>query len=460
MTVRAPRQLAIAAVSTLVLSTMPGSVTPLHGQADTGTSRLTLTHAVERALDYYPSLQIAEAGAEAASATLGEAKSEWWPRIQLEASATRFQLPMLAAPIHAFTPDAVPPFDQTLYGGKAMVGFKLFDGGGRMARISAANAEARGASAQGEAIRQRLIASVAVSYLRVLSARGVLQAKDDLVTALTAELDRVNRRLTEGTVARVELLRAEATLAAAEADRVAAAANLDVAERNLARLIGASTSETTASRLLPVGLSALAVEQRQRSAYQEMAGVANPDLEQAREHLNAAESGRKVAVAQWWPSIELAGGWIGYGYPDGLSTEWQLGARLQYPVFTGGARSNTVARARAQTEAAREQLRLEELSVQESVDVAVTAINEVKARVVAMTRAVAQLAEVARIEQLALDAGAGTQIDYLRAEAELSEARASLAEVRHAEIAARIELARVTGELSQEWLDRAVEIAQ
>jgi outer membrane protein len=457
---RAPKQLAFAAVSTLVLSTMPGSVAPLHGQADTGASRLTLTQAVERALDYYPSLQIAEAGADAASAILGEAKSEWWPHIQLEASATRFQLPMLAAPIHAFTPEAVPPFDRTLYGGRAMVGFRLFDGGGRIARISAASAEARGASAQGESTRQGVIASVAVSYLRVLSAQGVLQAKDDLVTALTSELDRVNRRLAEGTVARVELLRAEAALAGAEADRVGAAADLDVAQRNLARLIGASTSETTASRLLPVSLSALAVEQRQRSVYQEMASVANPGLEQAREHLNAAESGRKAAVAQWWPSIELAGGWIGYGYSDGLSTEWQLGAKLQYPLFTGGARSNAVARARAQTDAARERLRLEELAIQESVDVAVTAVNEVKARVVAMTSAVEQLAEVARIEQLALEAGAGTQTDYLRAEAELSAARASLAQVRHAEIAARIELARVTGELSQEWLDRAVEIAQ
>jgi len=458
MIARATRRLAIAAVLTLVLSTT--SVALLQGQVDTATSRLTLTQAVKRALDYYPSLQIAEAGADAASATLGEAKSEWWPRIQLEASATRFQLPMLAAPIHAFTPEAVPPFDRTLYGGRAMVEFRLFDGGGRIARIGAASAEARGASAQGKSIRQAVIASVTVSYLQVLSAHAVLQAKDDFVTALTAELDRVNRRLAEGTVARVELLRAEAALAAAEADRVAAAASLDVGERNLARLIGASTSETTASRLLPVSLSALAVEQRQRSDYQEMAGAANPDLEQAREHLNAAESGRKVAVAQWWPSVEVAGGWIGYGYSDGLSTEWQLGAKLQYTVFTGGARSNAVARARAQTDAAREQLRLEELSIQESVDVAVTAVSEVKARVVAMTRAVEQLAEVARIEQLALDTGAGTQIDYLRAEAELSEARASLAEVRHAEIAARIELARVTGELSQEWLDRAVEIAQ
>jgi len=432
----------------------------LQGQEQTVTSRLTLQQAVERALDYHPSLQMAEAGVEAASATLGEAKSQWWPRVQLEASATRFQLPMLTAPIHAFTPEAIPPFDRTLYAGSAMVGFNVFDGGGRTARIGMANAEARGANAQGESTRQTLIASVTISYLRVLSAKGVLDAHESLMTALTAELDRVNRRMAEGTAARVELLRAEAALAAADADRVAATATLDVAERNLARLIGVPFEETDANRLQPVDLSAVATEERQRSTYHQLASATNPHLDQARENLKAAESGRKAAVAEWWPSLELMGGWIGYGYPGGLSTEWQLGAKLHYPIFTGGARSSAVTRASAQTDGAREQLRMEELSLQESVDIAVTALNETQSRVLAMTRAVEHLAEVARIEQLALDAGAGTQVDYLRAEADLSRARASLVEMRHTEIAARVELARVTGELSQEWLDRAVEINQ
>ncbi|UCD25018.1 MAG: TolC family protein, partial [Gemmatimonadota bacterium] len=407
---------------------------------------------------YHPSLQLAEAGIDVAAATVGEAKSQWWPRIQLEASATRFQLPMLTSPIHEFTVEAIPPFDRTLYGGSAMVGFSVFDGGGRTARIGMANAEVRGASAQEESTRQALIASVTVSYLGVLSAQGVLQAHEDLLTALTAELDRVNRRMAEGTAARVELLRAEAALAAAEADRVAAAASLDVAERNLARLIGADAEHTNADRLQTVRLSSTPAEERERNAYQDLASETNPSLERARENVSAAVSGRKAAAAQWWPSIELMGGWIGYGYPDGFSTEWQVGAKLKYPIFTGFARSSSVARATAQADAAREQLRVEQLAIQETVDAAVTVVNEVRARVLAMTRAVDHLTEVARIEQLALDAGAGTQTDYLRAEAELSQARAALVQTRHAEIAAHVELARVTGVLSQEWLDLAVEM--
>ena len=62
-----------------------------------------------------------------------------------------------------------------------------------------------------------------------------------------------------------------------------------------------------------------------------------------------------------------------------------------------------------------------------------------------------------RIRRLSLQAGSGTQTDYLDAETDLVRARASLVEARHAEIAARIELARVAGELTPDWLERTVD---
>jgi len=74
--------------------------------------------------------------------------------------------------------------------------------------------------------------------------------------------------------------------------------------------------------------------------------------------------------------------------------------------------------------------------------------------------AVHHLAEVARIEQLALEAGAGTQTDFLRADADLRKSRAQLIEARHMEILARIQLARTTGELSVEWLASTLETTQ
>jgi outer membrane protein TolC len=63
---------------------------------------------------------------------------------------------------------------------------------------------------------------------------------------------------------------------------------------------------------------------------------------------------------------------------------------------------------------------------------------------------------VERIRRLSLQVGSGTETDYLGAEAALLSNRASLVQARHAEMAARVELARVTGELSPEWLGRVL----
>ncbi|MGQ0562943.1 MAG: TolC family protein, partial [Gemmatimonadota bacterium] len=75
----------------------------------------------------------------------------------------------------------------------------------------------------------------------------------------------------------------------------------------------------------------------------------------------------------------------------------------------------------------------------------------------ALEAAVAQSQEVARIDRLALEAGAGVQSDYLTAEADLLRARAGLSEAHAQELMALVELARITGVLSESWLADNVE---
>jgi outer membrane protein TolC len=102
-------------------------------------------------------------------------------------------------------------------------------------------------------------------------------------------------------------------------------------------------------------------------------------------------------------------------------------------------------------------VRIVRLSTEQQVDEAQSNRDEARARVVALEAAVSQAAEVARITQLARDVGEGTQTDYLIAEANLFRARSSLVQARHAVIAARVELARVLGELSRPWIASSLE---
>ena len=102
-------------------------------------------------------------------------------------------------------------------------------------------------------------------------------------------------------------------------------------------------------------------------------------------------------------------------------------------------------------------MQLVELEVIEDVDRGLARLEQSHARVQSLATAVARGTEVARIERLSLAAGAGTQTDYLRAEADLQDARAAYAEARHGEMAARAALARLTGVLDPAWITRTLE---
>lgn len=141
----------------------------------------------------------------------------------------------------------------------------------------------------------------------------------------------------------------------------------------------------------------------------------------------------------------------------GFTGEWQGGVQLIYPLFAGGARLSAVNRADAEARAARAQLDAVKLRLEDALDRAVAAVESAVQRVAALEAAVRQSEKAVRIEKLALDAGAGTQTDYLAAEAQLYEARAALTEARYGELGARIELARATGALTRDWIERNLE---
>ncbi len=440
----------------LVVGLGPWTMSVAYGQAEVERPRLMLSDAVRLALEVYPSVWAARAGEEAAFAAVGQATAARWPRLSTSATLTHFEEPMLVRPLHRLDISAVE-FDETLIQGNVGLAWTLFDGGARGARIRGARAEAASTRAGRVATEMTLTAQVARSYLEVLTAQGVLEAEDSRIAALAAERRRVEQLLEQGRAARVDLLRVDAALAQAEAERVAKAARLDLAERDLARRLGMATEGTRASLLVPVHLRERALLE-ERSLLVERAQQANPELEGMRHRLAAAEAGRRLAVSGWIPRLDFNSAYLGFSSPGkDVTLEWQTGVSFSWPLFTGGARSSAVSTATARTELARQELRLAELMLEAGLDRALSDARQTQALVDAIARAVLHQSEVARIELLSLEAGAGTQTDYLRAEAENLRIRSALIEAQHAEVAASIELARVVGILTPDWLNSNLE---
>ncbi|MBA4072655.1 MAG: hypothetical protein C0497_12585 [Gemmatimonas sp.] len=428
-------------------------------QSPQDTARLTVTIAIDRALASHPTVAFARAGVDVAAADERQARASWLPMVLLDGAVNKFQQPMIVYPLHRFDLRNPPVFDTDLSQVSLAASYTLFDFGARSAKTKAAASQRNAADASLGATEQQLIARTLGAYLRVLTARGVLDAEDQRVAALAAEAQRARDRFAAGKTARLDTLRAAAELAVVAADRVASAANVELAEYDLARLMDVSFASVHGVALSSVHLARLGGETSpDRAAMVARAGGANADLQAAARRADAAAASVGAAKAGRLPQFQATTAIIDRSNITGRwLAEWQVGVGMSWPLFSGGARESAISRAEASSRAAREQLRMTRLTAEQQVDEARATFDASRARVAALDAAVQHATEVARITALARDVGDGTQTDYLIAEASLFRARSGLVQARYAAVAARVELARVLGELNRAWIVNSLE---
>jgi outer membrane protein len=412
----------------------------------TAQEALRLEDVVAGAIDTHPELSAASWRAAAAGSAAAGARSTWWPSVGATTHVTRYQEPMVVAPLHGFDPSRPPAFERTLLQGHVNVEWRLFDGGLRRARIGAADGLARSADAAAAVVAEAVVAEAVSSYLAVLSARAVLLAHERQVEALESERVRSSQLFEEGRAPRVHVLRTEAALSRAVAERSAAAEGAALAERRLARVSGLAPGQVSGVALVDLAPAPGAPPEREALVARARSG--SPVVTRASARAAAGSRALDAARSARLPRLAVGGRYSVFGSAAAsFEPEWSASAQLSYPVFSGGALRREVERASSEAEAARAELGAVLREVEDAVDAALTGYRAAVSRVAALETAEAQSAEVARIEALALEAGAGVQTDYLRAEADLLSTRAALAEARHGAAEARIRLARATGGL-------------
>lgn len=428
---------------------------PARARGAASPARVTLEQAVRMALDRHPAMESARAGADLARGSLGESRAAYYPTLRYSGSVTRTEDPALVTPIHGFTPGDLPDFDRTVIQNALRLEFPLLDGGGRRARAGAGAERLAAAEAGVEDARQTVTARVVAAYLDVLSRSEILDAHDARLESLRWQRARVLRLQEAGQAAQIEILRVNAAIASAEASRVAEAERLDAAERDLARWISADPDSVRADRLRGVLLAdSLPLNRAEWRASADR----NPSMLSAARELRAAEAGSRAARSLRWPSLHLIGSFVDWRAPaDTHESEWSAAAQISVPIFDGGTIGKGIEKSDASARLAAAQLRSTEKRIHGALDMAISAVEECRASARSLARAEAASAEVVRIERLSLDAGSGTQNDYLAAEAEHLSIRARRIESSHREIAARAELARAAGVLTLEWLDRTLE---
>ncbi len=359
---------------------------------------------------------------------------------------------MIVAPLHRFDINRRPEFDDLLVQGSTSISYTLFDGGHRSGAIASARSEVDASTYDMENTRQNLIALVAQTYLNALTAQQTLAARDAGLKALEAERSRIEQLLENGRAARVELLRVQAALARARADKIQEETQLNTM---LALLLRLTRLNTATDSLVLEPVTARTESDLNRAALLDEAVRSSPRVKELEARTESARLNFKAQRAGWFPTLDLTGTYRSFGSAAGhFTAEWQAGVSLSYPIFTGGARSGRIAEARARFAATAERLRLARMDAQNAVDRALQQLRDAQARFEALQTAVRHQREVVHIEELALETGAGTQTDFLKSQADLTESEAQMIGAQYQVILATVELARVTGSLNVAQLNR------
>lgn len=201
-----------------------------------------------------------------------------------------------------------------------------------------------------------LISEVAQNYFQLLALDRQLQIARDNTNAFGGSLKIFNQRLRGGVASKLETASAEALLDSAAATIPNLERQIAVQENLLSILIGrppepivreGSSLEQQSLPEIPAGLPSSLLERR-------------PDIREAEQQLRSANAQVGVAVADFFPRLDLTGlfGKVSphlAAFTSGGATAWSAGATLTGPIFHGGE-----LRARyRQAKAARDQFALQ-----------------------------------------------------------------------------------------------------
>ncbi|MGK7312506.1 MAG: TolC family protein [Candidatus Longimicrobiales bacterium M2_2A_002] len=427
----------------MALVLVSGGVSGAAAQQDS----LDLAGALEIGRERSPSLVAADARLRVAHGRADIARSAALPAVTSQAGYLRYQDPP-AVDLGGLGGFALLDTDTYFAGLRAEQ--PLYTSGRLTAARDAAGSAADAARWGRSQVEVELTAAIARAYYDALLARSLVAVAEQGAAVLGRALGVARAHYDEGTVARLDVLRAETRVSEAElgvrSSEIAAAS----AGERLAAIIG-----ITPERAPPV-MGELRPDSQPPITGWDPSDLAErlrrdrPDLRALSSVAEAAEARRRVARAERRPAIGLF--LSGYALnPELLTTEngWGLelmgGVSVSWPVFDGGRADGAAASAEAgaaQARAEAEQTVLTALvAARAHQRELVTILDEVDERTANAVRAEEALA----IAEDRYANGVGIQLDVLEAEAQLTRARTDRLRAIHAYRTTLIELKRVLG---------------
>ncbi len=363
------------------------------------TLRLSRADAIHEALARNPSLVAARAQVEEARAAVVTATAFADPTLALDVSGQS----------HLLNPASRTASDQG-------VGFTVPFPGKRKLRGEVATADLKAAEFNVTQLQQQIASQTAQAYDAILVA---LRHRENLQQAKGYASDFVQKtqaRYLAGTVAKVDVVKAQTDLASAENNLIANERAIATARASLNRLLGRMAGapiETTDALTVPADIPAV-------EALEQLAQTSRPELQSLAAQLQGAAAATRLAKEFWAPDFNLS---ATRNAADGTPTTFTSGVSIGVPIFFWQHKRGEVASAQHREEEL--QANVNDTRAQVSLDVQTAFANastSLRQAIFIRDELLPEAQEVYRVASVSYGLGGLSALDLLDAKRTLLDA--------------------------------------
>ncbi|MBF7686602.1 TolC family protein [Acinetobacter sp. B10A] len=311
------------------------------------------------------------------------------------------------------------------------------------------------ANQQLDLTEQQLLLKVSEAYFNVLIAQESLLSNQKAQASFAAQQKQAQVQFEKGVVSIIDVQEAQAGYESAFADELDIQAQLQQALAQLEIYVGRSIA---LNEIKNAQINMLHFPEAALSIWQNQATAKNLEIQMQVQLINKAEQELKIAKANYYPTVELSSGYTynpsntGIYQSEDTRTAY-VGVGVNLPLFTGGQTKVQVRQAQANIHVAQSDLSLTQEKIRLSVIENHSKVQTGQQRIHALETLVRTNETKVASSTLGQRYGLMSNVERIRAEKELYEARLKLTQAKYQFLQAQINLLQITGGFSLRVFD-------
>ncbi|MBW1991222.1 MAG: TolC family protein [Deltaproteobacteria bacterium] len=394
--------------------------------------RLTLEEAIQVALKRNPAVAESKERMHAAKEQIGVSRAALLPQVSF--SGTYFYGNAFARTARGQAAVAIPGgVSSPISFEKEINSFEvyrfsfnqlIYDFGKTTGQVAGSKAQHKQAAADYANARQQVVLDTRTAYFQYLAAKRAVRVAKENVRQNRELLKQAKGFYKVGLRAKIDVTKAEANLANAEAELIRAKNLAEVAQVTLMTAMGLKTwPYREVEDTLEVAPRLLSLEELKSQALRQ-----RPEIRRNRYQQESDKANLRVARAGYYPSFNTFAAYGWEGSRNTLDDEWWVGAGVTFPLFEGLSTYHSVRQAKAQLKSTLANGESLALQVMKEVEQSYLDVKSAWEVIKARAKAKESAAENLRLAWGRYRAGVGNIIEVT--DAQVQFARADLDHVR------------------------------